>query len=50
MWVETMTVAFPKLNLAQIPAVDWIVQFDPPDDPRGMDALTPSLRDVIDFD
>lgn len=24
----------PVANISQIPAVDWIVQFDPPDDPR----------------
>ena len=44
MWVETMTPVHRKLKLtlAQIPAVDWIVQFDPPDDPRGMTPLTSS--------
>ena len=42
MWVETITTTHPKLTLAKIPAVDWIVQFDPPDDPRGMDALNTS--------
>lgn len=42
MWVEAMIPIHRKLKLtlAQIPAVDWIVQFDPPDDPRGMTALT----------
>ena len=35
MWVGIKMKMHPKLTLIQIPAVDWIVQFDPPDDPRG---------------
>lgn len=49
MWVGTTSTAHPKLIWAQIPAVDWIVQFDPPDDPRGM-CFDHFLQDVIDFD
>lgn len=47
MWVEAMTTTHSKLISAQIPAVDWIVQFDPPDDPRGMDALTSSCKMLL---
>ena len=44
MWVKAIKITHSKLMLAQIPAVDWIVQFDPPDDPRGMSALTSSCK------
>ena len=47
MWVGAVTTSQPKLTLAQIPAVDWIVQFDPPDDPRGIIALTSSCKDIL---
>lgn len=47
MWVEITKPALPKLTLAQIPAVDWIVQFDPPDDPRGANAFNPSCKVLL---
>lgn len=47
MWVGAVTTSQPKLTLAQIPAVDWIVQFDPPDDPRGINALTSFCKTIL---